>query len=137
MGFTCTEPTNSHGGSSRGGVGRAAHFKDIKEGEGARGLNAGARKPEEEGKRKGEESWGGMDGGGVREVIMDTRRGVARGREVYRGRGGRRAPRVESPLAPGVGWGMMGAGGGGAAGGGRAVKSEMQRTALPRHLLIF
>ena len=74
VGVTCTELTNSHGGSSRGEVGRAANFRGIKEGEGARGLTAGARKPEEEGKRKGEGSWGGMDGGGVSGAIRDTRR---------------------------------------------------------------
>ncbi len=56
------------------------NFRGIKVGERARGLTAGARKPEEEGQRKGEGSWGGMDGGGVSGVIMDTRRStVSRG----------------------------------------------------------
>ena len=60
----------------RGEVSRATNFKGInlKDGERARGLTAGARKSEEGGKRKGEGSWGGMDGGGVNEVAMDTRR---------------------------------------------------------------
>ena len=50
VGVTCTELTNSHGGSSRGEVGRAANFRGFKEGEGARGLTSGAaRKPEEQG----------------------------------------------------------------------------------------
>ena len=95
----------------------------------------GARKSEEDGKRKREGSWGGMDGGGVREVTMDTR--CSTGSRGVQGQGGSAGAAGGVTAGARSGRGNDGSGGRRAAGGGRAVKSEMQRTALPRHLLIF
>ena len=74
-----------------------------------------------------------MDGGGVREVIRDTR--CSTGSRGMQGPGGSAGAAGGGTAGARSGREEDGPGSAGAAGGGRAVKSEMQRAALPRLLL--